>query len=80
MWPNDMCILDPVLPEGGGARLGPIAPNRLRQGGERVMSGETIEPARNRWREILPQRGIETRFLTNKHGPCRRFHKALRGR
>jgi putative DNA primase/helicase len=34
------------------------------------MSGETIERARNRWREILPQLGIETRFLTNKHGPC----------
>jgi putative DNA primase/helicase len=34
------------------------------------VSGETIERARNRWREILPQLGIETRFLTNKHGPC----------
>jgi putative DNA primase/helicase len=30
----------------------------------------TVERARNRWREILPQLGIETRFLTNKHGPC----------
>src|SRR5437762_715330 len=30
----------------------------------------TIDRARNRWREILPQLGIETRFLTNKHGPC----------
>jgi putative DNA primase/helicase len=30
----------------------------------------TIERARNRWREILPQLGIETRFLTNRHGPC----------
>jgi putative DNA primase/helicase len=30
----------------------------------------TIERARNRWREILPQLGIATRFLTNKHGPC----------
>src|SRR5436190_22794530 len=30
----------------------------------------TIERARHRWREILPQLGIETRFLTNKHGPC----------
>jgi putative DNA primase/helicase len=30
----------------------------------------TIERARNRWREILPLLGIETRFLTNKHGPC----------
>src|SRR5262252_2320150 len=34
-----------------------------------MMSG-TIERARHRWREILPQLGIETRFLTNKHGPC----------
>ena len=32
--------------------------------------GGTIERARHRWREILPQLGIETRFLTNKHGPC----------
>ena len=34
------------------------------------MIGGTIERARGRWREILPQLGIETRFLTNKHGPC----------
>jgi putative DNA primase/helicase len=34
------------------------------------MAGETLERARHRWREILPQLGIETRFLTNKHGPC----------
>jgi len=30
----------------------------------------TIERARNRWREILPQLGCDTRFLTNRHGPC----------
>jgi putative DNA primase/helicase len=30
----------------------------------------TVERARYRWREILPQLGIETRFLNNKHGPC----------
>jgi putative DNA primase/helicase len=30
----------------------------------------TIERARGRWREILPQLGIETRFLNNRHGPC----------
>src|SRR5438045_2150071 len=30
----------------------------------------TVERARNRWREILPQLGIDSRFLTNKHGPC----------
>lgn len=37
------------------------------------MSAErhgTIDRARNRWREILPRLGIETRFLANKHGPC----------
>jgi len=34
------------------------------------MTGETLERARHRWREILPQLGIETRFLTNRHGPC----------
>jgi putative DNA primase/helicase len=33
------------------------------------MTG-TIERARHRWREILPQFGVETRFLSNKHGPC----------
>jgi putative DNA primase/helicase len=30
----------------------------------------TVERARGRWREILPQVGIDTRFLRNKHGPC----------
>ena len=30
----------------------------------------TVERARNRWREILPLLGIDTGFLTNKHGPC----------
>src|SRR5258708_7413681 len=30
----------------------------------------TVERARGRWREILPLLGIDTRFLTNKHGPC----------
>ena len=30
----------------------------------------TVERARHRWREILPQLGINTRFLQNKHGPC----------
>jgi putative DNA primase/helicase len=34
------------------------------------MISDTIERARHRWREILPQIGIETRFLINKHGPC----------
>src|SRR5207248_9709322 len=26
--------------------------------------------ARHRWRALLPQLGLDTRFLTNKHGPC----------
>jgi putative DNA primase/helicase len=30
----------------------------------------TVDRARGRWREILPQLSIETRFLINKHGPC----------
>lgn len=30
----------------------------------------TVERARHRWREILPQLGIDTRFLQNRHGPC----------
>jgi putative DNA primase/helicase len=30
----------------------------------------TVERARGRWLEILPQIGIETSFLTSKHGPC----------
>lgn len=30
----------------------------------------TVERARGRWREILPRLGIETGFLTNRHGPC----------
>src|SRR3954447_11493912 len=34
-----------------------------------MMAG-TVERARHRWREILPQLGIDTRFLVNKHGPC----------
>lgn len=32
--------------------------------------GDTVERARGRWRDILPRLGIETRFLTNRHGPC----------
>lgn len=30
----------------------------------------TVDRARNRWREILPQLGIKSRFLSNRHGPC----------
>jgi putative DNA primase/helicase len=56
--------------------MGSLAPDRLRQvsaESERGMSEErlnTVERARGRWRQILPVLGIETRFLTNKHGPC----------
>jgi putative DNA primase/helicase len=31
---------------------------------------KTVDRARGRWREILPQLGIATRFLVNRHGPC----------
>src|SRR5665213_57446 len=34
------------------------------------MTGDTVERAQHRWREILPLLGIDTRFLTNRHGPC----------
>jgi putative DNA primase/helicase len=34
------------------------------------MTGNTIERARGRWREILLRLGVESRFLANKHGPC----------
>jgi putative DNA primase/helicase len=30
----------------------------------------TVERACGRWRQILPLLGIDSRFLTNKHGPC----------
>lgn len=30
----------------------------------------TVDRARGRWTEILPQLGIATRFLKNQHGPC----------
>jgi hypothetical protein len=30
----------------------------------------TVARAQGRWQEILPQLGIEPRFLRNKHGPC----------
>jgi len=31
---------------------------------------DTITRARGRWKEILPQFGIDPKFLTNRHGPC----------
>jgi putative DNA primase/helicase len=30
----------------------------------------TVDRAQHRWREILPQLGIESRFLSNNQGPC----------
>jgi putative DNA primase/helicase len=30
----------------------------------------TVARAQGRWREILPQLGIDTRFLRSQHGPC----------
>jgi phage/plasmid primase-like uncharacterized protein len=30
----------------------------------------TIERARGRWKEILPQVGIDAIYLKNWHGPC----------
>jgi putative DNA primase/helicase len=38
--------------------------------GRGVSELNTVERARFRWREILPRLGVDTRFLTNKHGPC----------
>jgi putative DNA primase/helicase len=31
---------------------------------------KTVERAHGRWRDILPQLGINPRFLRNRHGPC----------
>jgi putative DNA primase/helicase len=31
---------------------------------------KTVDRARGRWREILPQLGIDARYLTNRQGPC----------
>jgi putative DNA primase/helicase len=30
----------------------------------------TVDRARGRWREILPQLGVDPSFLKNRHGPC----------
>jgi putative DNA primase/helicase len=35
-----------------------------------VIALDTVNRAQHRWREILPRLGVETRFLTNRHGPC----------
>src|SRR6516165_9202823 len=50
-------------------RVGPVAQHRLCA--EPVaMITDTVNRARGRWREILPLLGVDTRFLTNKQGPC----------
>lgn len=43
---------------------------RPKPSGKVLAEAGTVERARGRWREILPQLGIEPRFLVNKHGPC----------
>jgi putative DNA primase/helicase len=52
--------------------VGALEADRLCEGNaetERAMIS-TVERARGRWREILPQVGIGPQFLTGKHGPC----------
>jgi len=34
------------------------------------MTSETVGRAQGRWREVLPQLGVETRYLVNRYGPC----------
>ena len=35
-----------------------------------MITRSTVERACDRWREILPQLGVDPGFLINKHGPC----------
>lgn len=35
-----------------------------------MMQLDTIARMRGRWQEILPQLGVDSRFLVNRHGPC----------
>lgn len=35
-----------------------------------MMQVNTLDRAHGRWREILPQLGVDIKFLRNKHGPC----------
>jgi putative DNA primase/helicase len=68
---DPFCRANPA--ERGHDKVGPVPANRLREilaAAVLTMNHGTIERARHRWREILPQLGIETRFLQNKHGPC----------
>src|SRR5262249_32163695 len=51
--------------------LGEESPNSLGKiAGSAAMMLGTVDRAQHRWREILPQLGLETRFLVNRHGPC----------
>src|ERR1700688_263187 len=34
------------------------------------MKEATTDLARGRWRDILPELGVDQKFLTKKHGPC----------
>jgi len=68
---DPFCRANPA--ERGHDKVGPVPANRLCEilaAAASTMNHGTIERARHRWREILPQLGIETRFLQNKHGPC----------
>jgi putative DNA primase/helicase len=49
--------------------MGQITRHCVRQG-KAFPAMNTIERARGRWQEILPQLGVDARFLCNKHGPC----------
>ena len=60
----------PEPPKPGNPLLGALAPDRLRQGAAEARVMSTVERATGRWREILPQLGIATSFLVNRHGPC----------
>ena len=51
----------------GDERAG-AAPFICQSDGGAVMN--TINRAQGRWQEILPQLGVDTSFLRNKHGPC----------
>src|SRR5690348_13963485 len=67
-----ICRAEPAVRRN--ALLGPLTTDRLCEvdGGTRcsMMRIPTVDRARGRWREILPCLGVETRYLTNKHGPC----------
>src|SRR5262249_21908544 len=68
--PGGICCLSlqPMRCAPGSVRARSPMPKPNEAAGGRMMN--TIDRARYRWREILPQLGIETAFLQNKHGPC----------